>query len=170
VILSAHSLFSSVYAAFPLLQALELDPKYVKAWAKKGDIEFVMKEYHKALESYQKGLALEDNNALCRAGLQKTLQKVRAPNAHLICTPTASTISLTSTLELRAAAGARSHLPLSLCRHCKSLARRPPSPRRLHSGSVCTDITHSHRKRLGLATPRAHGAHTIPPYRALAAS
>lgn len=36
-----------------LLQALELDSKYVKAWAKKGDIEFFMKEYHKALDSYK---------------------------------------------------------------------------------------------------------------------
>lgn len=34
-------------------QALELDNKYVKAWAKKGDIEFFMKEYHKALDSYK---------------------------------------------------------------------------------------------------------------------
>lgn len=34
-------------------QALELDSKYVKAWAKKGDIEFFMKEYHKALDSYK---------------------------------------------------------------------------------------------------------------------
>ena len=37
-------------------QAIELDPKYVKAWAKKGDIEFFMKEYHRAMESYKKGL------------------------------------------------------------------------------------------------------------------
>lgn len=35
------------------MQALALDPKYVKAWAKKGDIEFFMKEYHKALDSYK---------------------------------------------------------------------------------------------------------------------
>lgn len=35
------------------MQALQLDPKYVKAWAKKGDIEFFMKEYHKALDSYK---------------------------------------------------------------------------------------------------------------------
>lgn len=32
---------------------MELDNKYVKAWAKKGDIEFFMKEYHKALDSYK---------------------------------------------------------------------------------------------------------------------
>lgn len=35
------------------MQALQLDSKYVKAWAKKGDIEFFMKEYHKALDSYK---------------------------------------------------------------------------------------------------------------------
>ena len=39
-------------------QALELDKKYVKAWAKKGDIEFFMKEYHKALDSYKMVSAL----------------------------------------------------------------------------------------------------------------
>ena len=49
-------------------KALDLDPSYVKAIAKKGDLEFLMKEYHKALESYKKGLALEPANAACRAG------------------------------------------------------------------------------------------------------
>jgi hypothetical protein len=34
-------------------KALELDKKYVKAWARKGDIEFLQKEYHKAMDSYQ---------------------------------------------------------------------------------------------------------------------
>lgn len=90
-------------------KAIELDPKYVKAWAKKGDIEFFMKasgcvgwiglvdlvtdwtrglilhhsthstqqEYHRAMESYKTGLALEPNNSLCVQGLQKTVQKIR---------------------------------------------------------------------------------------------
>ncbi|KAG5188523.1 hypothetical protein JKP88DRAFT_197773 [Tribonema minus] len=62
-------------------KALELDPKYVKAWAKKGDIEFVMKEYHKALESFQKGLDLENDNSLCKAGLQKTVAKIQSTGA-----------------------------------------------------------------------------------------
>jgi stress-induced-phosphoprotein 1 len=35
-------------------KALELDPKYVKAWAKKGDIHFFLKEFHKAKDSYEK--------------------------------------------------------------------------------------------------------------------
>ena len=34
-------------------KSLELDRTYVKAWAKKGDIEYFMKEYHKALDSYK---------------------------------------------------------------------------------------------------------------------
>merc|ERR1711968_100483 len=37
-------------------KALELDEKYVKAIAKKGDLEMLMKEYHKAIETYKQGL------------------------------------------------------------------------------------------------------------------
>lgn len=59
-------------------KALELDETYVKAWARKGDIEFFMKEYHKALESYQRGLGLEDGNAACRQGIQKTMQAIQS--------------------------------------------------------------------------------------------
>ena len=57
-------------------KALELDPKYVKAWARKGDIESVMKEYHKALESYKKGLAIEPDNPTCKEGLRKVTQQI----------------------------------------------------------------------------------------------
>ena len=58
-------------------RSLELDRTYVKAWAKKGDIESFMKEYHKAMDSYKAGLQLEPDNALCRQGLQKTMMKVQ---------------------------------------------------------------------------------------------
>lgn len=57
-------------------KALELDPKYVKAWARKGDIEMVQKEYHKALESYQKGLNIEPDNAACKEGFRKVQQQI----------------------------------------------------------------------------------------------
>lgn len=53
--------------------ALDLDPQYVKAWARKGDIEMYMKEYHKAQESYKKGLMLDADNAACKDGLRKCL-------------------------------------------------------------------------------------------------
>ena len=57
-------------------KAIEIDQSYVKAWAKKGDIEFIMKEYHKALESYKTGLGIEPDNAACKSGLQKTTHKI----------------------------------------------------------------------------------------------
>jgi stress-induced-phosphoprotein 1 len=56
--------------------ALDLDPQYVKAWARKGDIEMYMKEYHKAQESYKKGLMLDSDNVACKEGLQKCLMAI----------------------------------------------------------------------------------------------
>lgn len=61
-------------------KSLELDRNYVKAWAKKGDIEFYMKEYHKAMDSYRAGLQIEPDNALCRDGLRKVTEKVNETN------------------------------------------------------------------------------------------
>lgn len=61
-------------------KSLELDRNYVKAWAKKGDIEFYMKEYHKALDSYRAGLQIEPENALCKQGLQKTIAQINTSN------------------------------------------------------------------------------------------
>jgi stress-induced-phosphoprotein 1 len=58
-------------------KSLELDDKYVKAWAKKGDIEFFMKEYHKALDSYKTGLAIEPDSKLCKDGLAKTTSQIQ---------------------------------------------------------------------------------------------
>merc|ERR1712194_612213 len=57
-------------------KALELDPAYTKAWARKGDIEMAFKEYHKATESYQKGLKIEPQNAACKEGLHKVTQQI----------------------------------------------------------------------------------------------
>jgi len=61
-------------------KSLELDRNYVKAWAKKGDIEFFMKEYHKSMDSYKAGLQLEPDNVLCKQGLQKTAMKIQELN------------------------------------------------------------------------------------------
>lgn len=60
--------------------SLELDKTYVKAWAKKGDIEFFMKEYHRSMDSYRAGLQIEPENSLCKQGLQKVMQKVNEEN------------------------------------------------------------------------------------------
>ncbi len=63
-------------------KSLELDRNYVKAWAKKGDIEFFMKEYHKSLDSYKAGLQIEPDNALCKQGMAKTMSKIQEATAN----------------------------------------------------------------------------------------
>jgi len=63
--------------------ALDLDPKYVKAWSRKGDIEVLMKENHKALESYKKGLEIDPTNAACKEGLQKVTAMINYGQANM---------------------------------------------------------------------------------------
>jgi len=62
-------------------KAIEIDPKYVKAWARKGDIEVLMKENHKALESYKKGMEIDGTNAACREGLRKVTAMINYGNS-----------------------------------------------------------------------------------------
>lgn len=63
--------------------ALELDPKYVKAWAKKGDIEVLLKENHKALDSYKKGLSIEPDNSPCKDGIRKVTAMINYGQANM---------------------------------------------------------------------------------------
>merc|ERR1711976_950360 len=63
--------------------ALDLDDKYVKAWARKGDIEVLMKENHKALDSYKKGLALDPSNAACKEGVRKVTAMINYGAANM---------------------------------------------------------------------------------------
>ena len=57
-------------------KALEIDPLYTKAWGRKGDIEMAFKEYHKAMDSYKKGLEIDPQNATCKEGLKKVTQQI----------------------------------------------------------------------------------------------
>lgn len=57
-------------------KCLDLDPKYVKAYAKRGSIYHFMKEYHKALAEYDKGLKIDPANEECLEGKQKTQQAI----------------------------------------------------------------------------------------------
>jgi len=63
--------------------ALDLDPTYIKAWARKGDIEIMMKEYHKALDSYQTGLNHDATNKACKEGLRKTTMLINQGQANM---------------------------------------------------------------------------------------
>jgi stress-induced-phosphoprotein 1 len=64
-------------------KALELDPKYVKAWVRKGDLEVMVKEHHKALDSYKKGLELDPDNVACKEGLKKATYQINMANANM---------------------------------------------------------------------------------------
>ena len=58
-------------------KALELDNQFVKAWARKGTCHQLQKEYHKAMEAFEKGLAIEAENRECKEGLQKTMMLIQ---------------------------------------------------------------------------------------------
>ena len=58
-------------------KCLELDPEFVKAWARKGTCHQLQKEYHKAMEAFEKGLALDPNNKECKDGAQKTMMLIQ---------------------------------------------------------------------------------------------
>lgn len=57
---------------------LDIDGKYIKAWSRKGAIHFFMKEYHKCLDVYQKGLEIDPTSKEMRDGLLKTQQAIAA--------------------------------------------------------------------------------------------
>lgn len=47
-------------------KALEIDDTFVKAWARKGTCHQLHKEYHKAMEAFEKGLQLDPENNDCK--------------------------------------------------------------------------------------------------------
>jgi len=44
------------------MKCIELDPTFVKAWIRKGRIEHLNKEYHTALQSYEKAMDIDPKN------------------------------------------------------------------------------------------------------------
>lgn len=61
-------------------KCIELDPSFVRGYARKGAIQFFMKEYHKALESYQAGLKYDENNQELLEGIQRCIAQIEAAN------------------------------------------------------------------------------------------
>ena len=58
-------------------KCLELDPTFVKAYARKGTCHQMMKEYHKALKCYDDGLKLDPGNKDLIDGKQQTMMKIQ---------------------------------------------------------------------------------------------
>lgn len=57
-------------------RAIELDPKFVKGWIRKGTCHQMMKEYHKAMEAFDKGLSLDPESREAREGKAKTVSLI----------------------------------------------------------------------------------------------
>lgn len=57
--------------------AISLDPTFVKGWSRKGTLHFLMKEYSKALEAFEKGLAVDPGNKECLEGRANVVYKVK---------------------------------------------------------------------------------------------
>ncbi|KAJ7952463.1 Hsp70-Hsp90 organizing protein [Quillaja saponaria] len=57
-------------------KCIELDPFFCKGYTRKGAIQFFMKEYDKALETYQEGLKHDRNNQELLDGIKRCVQQI----------------------------------------------------------------------------------------------
>jgi stress-induced-phosphoprotein 1 len=57
-------------------KALKLNPRYTKALVRRGNIQFLTKEYHKALETLKQALEIEPDNAEAQDTLRKVMMKI----------------------------------------------------------------------------------------------
>jgi len=55
-------------------KCIEMKPDFVKGYTRKGAIQFFMREYNKALETYDKGLKFDENNQEIQEGIKRTIQ------------------------------------------------------------------------------------------------
>lgn len=58
--------------------ALKLDPKSVRALCRKGNCEFALQEYHKALDSFSAALRADKDSAEAAEGLRRVTAKINA--------------------------------------------------------------------------------------------
>jgi len=57
-------------------KCLQLDPMFVKGYARKATCHHFMKEYHKALSTYDQGLKIDPDNKDLKEGKAKTLATI----------------------------------------------------------------------------------------------
>jgi stress-induced-phosphoprotein 1 len=58
-------------------KCLELDPTFVRAYARKGQAHSLMKEHHKALKAYEDGLKIDPSNQELLQGKQAVMYQVQ---------------------------------------------------------------------------------------------
>ncbi|KAH0973850.1 hypothetical protein GBA52_015749 [Prunus armeniaca] len=57
-------------------KCIELDPTFAKGYTRKGAVQFFMKEYEKALETYQEGLKHDASNQELLDGVRRCVQQI----------------------------------------------------------------------------------------------
>lgn len=57
-------------------RCVELAPEFVKGYSRKGTLQYFMKEYDKALATYEAGLKHEPDNQELKDGLMRCLQAI----------------------------------------------------------------------------------------------
>ncbi|KAL3645344.1 Hsp70-Hsp90 organizing protein 3 [Castilleja foliolosa] len=57
-------------------KCIELDPTFSKGYTRKGAVQFFMKEYEKALETYQEGLKLDPRNQELLDGVRRCVEQI----------------------------------------------------------------------------------------------
>lgn len=83
----AYKLYSNLAACYTKLGAypegvkaadkcIELAPTFAKGYSRKGTLQYFMKEYDKAMETYRKGLAVEPDNEELMEGAQRCVDAI----------------------------------------------------------------------------------------------
>lgn len=57
-------------------KCIELKPDFAKGYSRKGTLQYFMKEYDKAIETYNKGLELEPDSTELQEGLQRAVEAI----------------------------------------------------------------------------------------------
>ncbi|KAK1261522.1 Heat shock protein STI [Acorus gramineus] len=61
-------------------KCIELDPSFSKGYTRKGAVQFFMKEYNKAVETYQEGLKHDPNNQDLLDGIRRCVEQINKTN------------------------------------------------------------------------------------------
>lgn len=58
-------------------KCIELNPEFVKGYSRKANVKFLMKEYEKALETYEKGLTYAPDSTELKDGVRRCQQQIQ---------------------------------------------------------------------------------------------
>ncbi|KAK1327134.1 Heat shock protein STI [Acorus calamus] len=61
-------------------KCIELDPSFSKGYTRKGAVRYFMKEYNKAMETYQEGLKHDPNNQEFLDGIRRCVEQINKAN------------------------------------------------------------------------------------------